>query len=231
MRRLVYRRISPIATATSVLLLASCAMPAQVRPPRTLEPGTTEFTVGLRVTALQPYGEYPRDPHTIYEAPSALGGIAPAFALRTGVTDRLELGGSVSGIHASAESNYQLVRSSIFDLSLGLDLGFGEGLPAAGHGWEFTAAAPLTAGLNLGRSITLIAMGAPALWHGGLHTQVGGGVDFRLFRFLALRPTASWLLPFPGTTYSGRRSGLNEYPYYLLGLDIAVGQGRGYDRL
>jgi hypothetical protein len=213
MRPLVCSQVFPVAIATSVLLLTSCVMPTQVRPPRTLEAGTVEVTTGLRLSSTYEPGAVP---------------LAPAFALRAGVTNRLELGASVSGLHANAESSLQLIRSAIFDMSLGLDVGYGEGLPKVGHGMEFSGAAPLTAGLNLSRRITLVAMGAPVYWHDTWHTQAGGSIDLRIFRTISLRPSASWLLPLPGQSYVDRLPELHADPYYVLGLDVAYGGYRGY---
>jgi hypothetical protein len=212
-------------------------MPAQVRPPRTLDAGRTEVTTGLRITSLQPFAGYSHpnresksiDPGLARNT-STSAGLAPAAAIRYGLTDRLEFGAGFSGPHSSAESTYQLVRTSAFDLSLGLSIGVGLGVPAVNRGtWQPTAAAPLTAGVNLGRNISLIAMGAPAYLHDALHTQVGAGVDLRLSGFVALRPTASWLVPFPGNTYDGRLLGLVEHPYALVGIDVAFGGDRRYD--
>lgn len=219
-----------------VLLAAGCAMPAHVRPPRTLDKGEVEHAVGARFST----------PPTLQKGHVSLGfpvgedknpmGITPVFGLRVGALEWLEVGVEISLSDLRAESSFQLLESRILDLSVGLDLAIALEPPERAHpSSRLGGALPLLAGLNLHRNLSLILMGGPAYWSQGTYAQVGGGIDLRLGS-VSLRPTITRMIVIDKEEILYLEDAGDELiPYYgtgpflLLGLDIAFGQKRGYE--
>lgn len=236
--------------ATFALLLSSmtgaCAMPSQVRAPRTLEKGRFEHAIGLQRAASgvilaaadadnigNKFGRPSRsDPKPL----------TPTYSLRVGLLDDLEFGVKASMLSLGLEGTYQLVESRLFDLAVGLDLGW---VPMPVHpdrelqdtrdSSRASVAAPLLLGLNVLEELTIIALAAPVYAADSIHLQVGGGMDLRLSRAIRLRPHVSFLAP--AVFDPARRRAIQQSdsifsmssPYIIYGLELSFAGSRGYE--
>lgn len=228
-------RISTILLAVfAVLVGTGCAMPSQVRAPRLLEAGHFEHSVGGRL-ATSPALErsdvsFGLDIGEDYNPV----GLSPAYSLRYGALEWLEVGAEIQPTHLRLESAVRILESRALDLTLGIDGGVHSGAPGDDATSYFTAAVPLTAGLNVHRNVTLIGMAAPAVWSNDAFVQVGGGIDLRLGS-VSLRPTFAQLLPLGSdspklvTMDHDRSPRFGTGTFYLLGLDVAFGGSRRYE--
>jgi hypothetical protein len=215
-------------------LLAGCAMPAQVRAPRTLEAGRVEHTIGLQRSqlAVELAGSNAEETYDRTE----WGPLTPTYALRMGITDRLELGARASMGSAGVEGTMQLLESRYLDLALGVDVGWNP-LPVVPPRYEqalkdetgIAASLPLLLGWNVSQDLTVIALGAPVYSADAVHLQASGGVELRYIPGIRLRPHVSYLAAAPFDR--GRRRAILDVrsePFILLGLDVAFGGDRGH---
>jgi hypothetical protein len=110
-----------VSLVLALITSASCVMPAQVRPPRTLDAGRFENTAGLRLATS------PLLDAGVNVSIADMGddrndlGFTPVYALRYGLNDWLELGGEVGLYTLRMEVTAQLIESRGFDLTLGYD--------------------------------------------------------------------------------------------------------------
>lgn len=242
MRRLVC--LQPIILLTglaSALLLTGCAMPSQVRAPRTLEAGRAEHTVGLQLGTINQRMVHDVDDH------EGIPSLTPTYAFRVGLLEWLEFGARASlapvpvinfGFASGLELTAQLLEGRHLDLAIGADIGWLP-LPVRPSRWDvrtrdesrIVASLPLLLGVNLHRDLTLIGLAAPVYSADAAHLQFGGGMEIRTIPGIRFRPHVSYLSPAPFDSVRRRHileSERDYHPFFIVGLDLALGGDRGY---
>jgi len=159
-----------------ILNWTSCA-PTALRPARAVSEGEVEHVLSFT---------YPIAP----DVPIPI----PAYTLRYGVADSLDLGASIDGLSTvSVDATVQVLRRREVDLALGPQVTFNMiGLMfAVGP----SLSAPVLLDLNLGPAVSLMAIAGPMNVDLGKKDRIwllhaAGGLDVRITEGFSLRPHA-----------------------------------------
>lgn len=197
----------------------ACAAPSAFRPAKTVGAGRFEHAIGFQVTS--PVHLNGPDAAWSENLPgrSFWSPMTPTYALRLGLTDRLQIGGQLGLPYARGEAQFQFLESRFLDLALGADIGFGASpLSKPGQrGYHALGALPLIVGVNPFPFLSVVAQVGPASW-GVEGLQFGGGIDLEL-PLVSLRPHVAFFEPFGDPVLNEVR----DPPFILFGLDLAFG--------
>lgn len=191
-----------IALTLSLLVLAACH-PNQYSTPRTVPKGEYSHVVSLDVLA-----------------PPAMPTMTYMF--RRGLADRVDMGVQFS-LGAKVDVKWNVVRTEYFDFAIdptaGVDVDF----------WSYTkgqfwfAALPAIVGVNMGRRVTLVLHGGPAMANAkeGEFTlafvpRFGGGIQFRFTELVYMQPEFSmqYVLGGKALAVAGLAFGFGAQPQY-----------------